>query len=218
MPKLRLPPDKGNDIQEQNLPLILNEVRTKEPRKQLIIKPDEKRRILGTTIKPARSTGSKNTMMLLNNQKQTNKFKNELIKAGKTDTAKFSITDLTHQDTDVTESLMKEAQETVPNARGPRIEEYTPLANPTLKDPLLQQNQPFDANVPVPPAPKELPTAQPQVPNPSKSEQLDLANMVKQLLHQPKSKLKDPELSFEISPQAAASNLELLKRHDYDLK
>ena len=79
---------------------------------------------------------------------------------------------------------------------------------------MLKQNQPSDSQVPVPPAPTESPTAPPQVPNPYT---LDVANAVKQLLQKPKSILSDPELSFEISPQAAASNLELLQKHDYDL-
>ena len=156
-------------------------------------------------------------MMLLNNQKQTNRFKSELIEAGKTDTAFLTDTELMHQKY-ATATLIKEAQAKVMNARGPQDEDHISIAPSTLKDPLLKQNHTVNANIPVPTAPIEFSMAQPQVPNPYQQTQLDLVNAIKQLLHQPKSKLKDPELSFEISPQAAASNLELLQRKNYNLK
>ena len=69
----------------------------------------------------------------------------------------------------------------------------------------------------VPPIPSESPMATPEVPNPFKKK-IDLANTIKDLLHQKQSKLTDPELRFDISPEAASSNLELLKKHEFDLK
>lgn len=218
LPKLRIPPDKSDDKQIINLELIPNGVEERYPRNKLPIKSETNVRNSENKKGLARSADLKNTMMLLNNQKQTNRFKSELIEAGKTDTALLTDTDLAHEDTDATATLIKEAQAKVMNARGPHNEDHNSIAASTLKGPLLKQNHTFNANVPVPPAPTEFPMAQPQVPNPYQQTQLNLENTIKQLLHQPKYKLKDPEFSFEITPQAAASNLELLQRQNYDLK
>ena len=45
----------------------------------------------------------------------------------------------------------------------------------------------------------------------------ELVSRFKYLLNLPKSKLKDPELRFDVTPKAATKNLELLRKHDYDL-
>ena len=42
--------------------------------------------------------------------------------------------------------------------------------------------------------------------------------MIKNMLSLPKSKLEDPELRFNITPEAAESNFELLQKNDFDLK
>ena len=62
----------------------------------------------------------------------------------------------------------------------------------------------------------ESPMAPPKVPNPYKN--LDLANTIRNMLSLPKSKLEDPELRFNITPEAAESNFELLQKNDFDLK
>ena len=84
------------------------------------------------------------------------------------------------------------------------------LDRPPNKDTLL-------SNVPFPPSPTNPPLSAPSVPNPFESK-LDLANTIKSMLQEPKSTLCDPELRFDITPEAAASNLELLKQHEFDLK
>ena len=149
-------------------------------------------------------------------QKYSDQLKDEFTRAGKIFINLSPETEPRHQDMDAPETLMKIAQDTVKDARSPHNKDRIEQADSTLQFPVQKQNQLSDSQVPVPPALTESPTAPPQVPNPYKT--LDVANAVKHLLQQPKSKLSDSELSFKISPQVAASNLELLKKHDYDLK
>ena len=59
--------------------------------------------------------------------------------------------------------------------------------------------------------------AKSEVPNPFDETGTDLASPIKILLQQTESKLQDPELQFKINAEAAATNLELLKRHKFDL-
>ena len=90
-----------------------------------------------------------------------------------------------------------------------QVDDIHNKAIPTLTDQMLKQDPEHHTKaIPVPLMPKESPLAKPQVPNPYK---LDLANTIKDLLSQPKSKLVDPELRFNITPEAAASNFEILQ-------
>ena len=47
---------------------------------------------------------------------------------------------------------------------------------------------------------------------------LDLTNIIKGMLQEPKSSLSDPELRFDITPETVMASLELLKQQELDLK
>ena len=211
MPKLRLPPDKSK-IGKEDVPHESNRKELSRFERGKSNEYDTKS-ITRSTREVDMDAG-----ILRNTHKQSNRLKDELTREGKIDTA-TPDSELKYQDTDASDSLIKVVQDRVTDARKPQDEDQIDDANsiPSM-DSKLKQELSQMLHCPVPQAPSETPMAPPQVPNPYQSNKLDLANTVKNLLQHPQSKLTDPELSFEISPQAAASNLELLRLHDYDLK
>ena len=136
----------------------------------------------------------------------TTGLKNALVKEGKRQVTLLSASDK-RKDEKAQDEVTKDVAYQV---------DIQNNASSTPTDQMLKQDHKHHTKaIPVPPVPKESPLAKPQVPNPYK---LDLANTIKDLLSQPKSKLVDPELRFDITPEAAASNFELLQKNEYDLK
>lgn len=69
----------------------------------------------------------------------------------------------------------------------------------------------------VPPTPPKVIPPKPKVPNPFLERASDLSRSIQLLLRSNKSKLTDPELRFDIAPEAARSNLSALQQHEYNL-
>ena len=90
--------------------------------------------------------------------------------------------------------------------------------NPNLS--LAAQHANFSDSVSplhVPPAPPSDVLAKLNIPNPYITES-DLAKSIRFLLRTPRPTLGDPELRFDISPEVARSNLNVLQQHQYDLQ
>ena len=90
-------------------------------------------------------------------------------------------------------------------------------ANSILLDERKGINKIHQQNIPVPPLPRGSPMATPPVTNPF-NEQLSISTSIQNLLKIKPSKLMDPELRFDISPEAAISNFKLLKSTHFDHK
>ena len=142
---------------------------------------------------------------------KTDKHKNELLVIGKNSISARS---------EPNSSQVSEPRTEEPPAHEKITEAWLPDdfdANYTLPDGTRKQEKHVPFTIPVPPVPPVSPMAKPIIPNPFDSKKIDLATSIKKLLQQPQSKLKDPELKFEINIEVAALNLELLKRNKFDL-
>ena len=69
----------------------------------------------------------------------------------------------------------------------------------------------------VPQIPPKMMLPKPNTPNPYANETSELLNLICLLLRSNRPSLEDPELSFDITPEAALSNLSALHQHKYNL-